>query len=232
MRQFVFLLFSFFILTAFVQQSERLQKVRADVETRYWQQGISTTVKARMFYHTDGRMITHFTRPSEQIMRTNHLGELIIYDPETGDVTRQQSPAFSSETNHFFHFFRNQTEHMGLETAGYEQGDTEFEENIRKTKWYAPNWLANQVDYAELVHQEFRPIYMAIFDRDGMAIQKTYFHNYTEVLDYEFPQSITVISFNSPADSSVTQTRFQNIATNKDADDPMFDFQIPDPDDE
>lgn len=224
------LLFLFSFTFLFFAPNERLEQVQADVETRIWKQGNSTRVHSTVYYHMDGRMITRFTHPFQRIMRTNHLGEMLLYDQETGEVTRQQNPTFSSEGNHFFHFFQNRTEEMGLDQLGFEQGDTEFQENLRITNWYAPTWLAQTIDYVQLVHQGFRPIHMAVYDRKGQTIQKTYFHNYTEIHQVDFPLSITTISYDSPADSSVSQTRFSNIRINSDTDRDLFEIHIPDPD--
>lgn len=218
-----------FLIIGFAATADNgsLEKVQATIETRYWQQGTSMRMEANLYYHTDGRMLTHITEPIEQFIRTNHLGEATIYQPESGRIDSDQQDIYSTQTNHFFIFFQDRTEDMGMDDMGYSRGETEFEDDIRKTIWYAPDYLSGQIDYAKLVHQEFRPIYMAIYDLDGEITQKTYFHNYIDVLEYEFPQSITVIEFDSPADSTVNQTRFFDIRTNQDTDSEMFDFEFP-----
>ncbi len=222
-----------FLITLLIGLSfggDRLEKIQADIETRMWKQGNSTRINSTVFYHVNGTMLTHFSHPFERIIRTNHLGEFLIYDPETGEVIREQNRAMSSESNHFFHFFQNKTEEMGLDQLGFEQGDTEFDENIRITTWYAPTHLAQTVEYVELVHDRFRPIFMGAYNRQGEVIQKTYFHNYIDILDYEFPQSITIIDFETPTDSTVSQTRFRNIRINEDVNPELMEIQIPDPD--
>ncbi len=216
------------ILLFALVQGATLEKISSDVTTRVWQDGVAVQSTSSLYYHTDGTLVIHSTEPEELIIKTNRLGEMYAYHPENNTVEYEQNPDMSSETSQFYLFFQGLTDDMGLRRMGFRQSGSDFTDENDISYWDPPPELATRISKAELVHQNYRPIYIAIHDVADRIIQQTYFHSYTEILDHDFPRKITTIQYESEQDSVVMQTLFENIRINEQADSPFFDFQIPD----
>ncbi|MFO8029478.1 MAG: hypothetical protein R6U28_06430 [Cyclonatronaceae bacterium] len=211
-----------------LSQGGPLEKISSEVTTRVWQDGVTVQSTSSLFYHTDGTLVIHTTEPEELIIKTNRLGEMHAYDPEDNTVEYEQNPDMSSETSQFFLFFQGLTDDMGLRRLGFRQSGTEFSDGNEISYWDPPPELVSHLSKAELVHRDYRPVYIAMHDVSDRIIQQTYFHSYTEILDHAFPQRITTIQYESEQDSLVMQTLFDKIKVNEQADSPFFNFQIPD----
>ena len=211
-----------------LSQGGPLEKISSDVTTRVWQDGVSVQSTSSLFYHTDGTLVIHSTDPEELIIKTNRLGEMYAYDPRKNTVEYEQNADMSSETSQFFLFFQGLTDDMGLRRLGFRQSGTDFSDGNDISYWDPPPALVSQISKAELVHRDYRPVYIAMHDVSDRIIQQTYFHSYTEILDHDFPLRITTIQYESEQDSVIMQTLFDNIKVNEQADSPFFNFQVPD----
>ena len=216
------------ILLMTLWQGGPLEKISSVVTTRVWQDGVTVQSTSSLFYHTDGTLIIHATEPVEVIIKTNRLGEMYAYHPKNNTVEYEQNPDMSSETSQFFLFFQGLTDDMGLRKLGFRQSGTDFTDGNDITYWDPPPELVSHISKAEMVHRNYRPVYIAMHDVSDRIIQQTYFHSYTEILDHDFPLRITTIQYESEQDSVVMQTIFDNIKINEHADSPFFNFQIPD----
>ena len=205
-----------------------LTRISTEVETRMWDSGTTYTSTSQIFYTLDGTLVVRSESPEEMVIKTNRMGEMYVYYPEDNSTEYHQGSDLSSETSQFYLFLHGMTDDLGLRNIGYTQTDTEFEDGHSITYWQPPQEMRHAVGTTKLVHEDYRPIYLAVHDTDDQVQQKTYFHDYTQLMGYDFPQSITTIEYQSVNDSTVSQTSFENIKINDEADSRYFDFEIPD----
>lgn len=205
-----------------------LERLSSEVTTRYWEDGKSFTSTSSFYYKLDGTLVVRTEEPENMIIKTNRFGEMYLYFPDENVAEYQQNAELSSESTQFYIFLQGMTDDLGLRTVGYELQQTEFEDGHQITYWNPPEELSEQVGTTKLVHQDYRPVYLSVRSPEDKVIQRTYFHDYTELADREFPGSITTIEYESPEDSTVMQTLFNDIKYNEAANSPYFDFSIPD----
>lgn len=197
------------------------------MQTRIWDDGTTYISNSEIYYKLDGTLIVRSTEPEEMIIKANHIGEMYIYYPEVNESEYHQGEDLSSEASQFYIFLQGMTEDLGLRNVGYSMTDTEFEDDHSITYWDPPEHMRPHIGQTKLVHEDYRPIYLSVKDTDGEVVQKTYFHDYTEIMDHDFPKSITTIDYQSARDSTVSQTSFSNLKYNEQADSRYFDFEIP-----
>jgi outer membrane lipoprotein-sorting protein len=203
------------------------QKLSARMTTKAAQKGTTTTVKADVYYHSSGKMITHFFYPVEMFMINNAKGEVSIYDPAKNTAKQQQHYAFSTETSQLYYFLQNKKSDLGMKALGFTVNSTRFEEDLMITKWLPPSALMNQIQEVELVHRGANPIYMKYVGKDGKNAKKVYYYNYTNLNGIDFPLAITQIDFTSAKDSVITKTSYSDIRINESASHAYFDYSIP-----
>ncbi len=208
--------------------SDPLERLSSEVTSRYWEAGQSYESSSHIYYKLDGTLIVHTDEPEEMIVKTNQHGEVYIYYPNENEAEYQQNAQLSSESTQFFIFLQGMTEDLGLRTVGYELRDTEFDDGYQVTYWDPPAQMRGEFGTTKLVHQDYLPVYLSVEDEEGEVRQRTYFHDYTELADQDFPGSITTIEYESPQDSTVMQTMFSDIRYNEAAEHELFDFSVPD----
>ncbi|QHT70513.1 hypothetical protein GXP67_29610 [Rhodocytophaga rosea] len=203
------------------------QKLSARMTTKAAKLGTTTTVKADVYYHSSGKMITHFFYPVEMFMINNAKGEVSIYDPAKNTAKQQQHYAFSTETSQLYYFLQNKKSDLGMKALGFTVNNTKFEEDLMITKWLPPAALAGQIQEVELVHRGANPIFMKYVGKDGKNAKKVYYYNYTNLNGIDFPQAITQIDFTTSKDSVITKTAYSDIKINESASHAYFDYAIP-----
>ena len=184
--------------------------------------------EAEVFYKAQGGLIvTHFTKPFENITISNSRGEMKVYDPKGNTIIQMQSPNFSSQNSIFYAFFNNLTQDMGLKKMGYNLSKTDVEGKYLVTTWLLGTTGQSEIKKAELVLDKYSPIHMAFFDAKNVIKQKIYYGNYQQVEEFRLPLKITEINFNSKTDSTIDRKIYTDIKTNDQVSDTYLNYQIP-----
>ncbi|TVR41841.1 MAG: hypothetical protein EA394_05005 [Bacteroidia bacterium] len=225
---FTILAFCFaFMLAGFSRMG--VDRIMLSMESSTLQQGKAATVKAELFYQSlNGRLVTKFVQPLEQIMVTNRQGELSIYSFDDHTVYRRQSMEYSSENNLIYFFLNGKTQDMGLRDMGFTQISTEFSESLMITKWMPPAALGHLFSHIELVHEDYMPIYAGYYDAGQKLVKKVYYSDYEIFPDIILPMTITEFNYLPDGDSIISRVRFSDIHMNRQAVSAWFDFEIPD----
>ncbi len=199
------------------------------METQSLQAGQMAEVRAEMFYQAlNGRLLTRFTLPPGEIMITNHLGELSVYNEAENKVYRTQSLEYSSTNNLLYFFLHGKVLDLGLGSMGFEQEKPVFSDDLMITRWLPPASLRHLFSSVELVHQGHLPIYAAYYDAGGGMVKKVYYSDYYQLPELDLPMTVTEFSYLPGGDSIVSRIRFSDVRINQDAASLWFDFQIPD----
>lgn len=228
---FIYNLLSTLLITAIFQSGwpaiQHLERMSSRVTTLFWKDGVTLHSTSRMYYQQNGILVMHHKKPEEMIIRTNRWGEVYVYRPADHSVSYEQNRDLSSTSTQYYLFFHGLTDDMGLRSMGFEPKNNRFEDEFEISEWWPPQAWRESLGRAELVHKDYRPVYLALHDRDDQIVQKTYFHQYTEILNRDFPLRLTTIQYSSEGDSVVIQTRFEDVEVNPENHDYFFDFQIP-----
>jgi outer membrane lipoprotein-sorting protein len=116
---------------------------------------------------------------------------------------------------------------MGLSSLGYKLKDTRIEGKLVISTWLAPTDRSMEIQKAEIVHENYLPIFMGFFDAKGNMVQKIYYTNYQNVSHLKMPFTITEIEFISAKDSTITRRTYSNLKVNENVDNTWFNYQIP-----
>ncbi len=203
------------------------QKVSMDMVTRSSQKGKLSTLKAAVYYTSEGRMACHYTDPREAMVINNSKGEFMIYDFTSNSVIQRQNYMMGTETNQLFYFLENNRGDLGLSKMGFGLKETKFQEGLRVTVWSPPMQLAKDISRVEVAHDKNNPVFLGYFDKKGKAINKVYFYNYQLVGGLNFPSSVTQINYINAKDSVISKTIYSNFKVDKDVDEQYLNFKVP-----
>ncbi|MGB1206251.1 MAG: hypothetical protein ACPG5B_11425 [Chitinophagales bacterium] len=204
-----------------------INKLQVQIVTKQTANGKLTTVEADMYYQSNGDITTHFQKPAEYILQTNKEGEYQVYDPKANTIEQDQSESVSTEITFFSYFLNGQVNDMGLRKMGFQQIATDFNDGLLVTEWQPKSPLGVPIFKAELVHQDYKPVYLGYENFEGKALRKMFFYNYKKIGAIDFPTTITEINFYENGDSSISKTQYKNIKINEAASGDYFDFQPP-----
>jgi hypothetical protein len=219
----VFLILIFFCLTSLSSDNGKLS---FHFEVKRLHQGKVITVVADVFFRsTEGIMIIHYLQPSDYFFTTNSKGEVKIYYPQQNEVVVQQNQMLSSENDVLYSFLSNQHADMGLKSAGYILTSSRTENFQLISTWTPPINQSQQISKIELVHENYLPIYTALFGPNGKIIKKTFYSNYYKDTQSPFPTRIVEIDYLPKGDSILSKKVYSNI--NKDINSPCFNFEVP-----
>lgn len=216
----------FFSLVFFFNQFV-YQKVSMEMQTRSARNGKMSTIKASIYYTSEGKMASHYTVPAEILILNNTKGEFTVYDFVNNTVAQKQNYLLSSETNQLFYFLENNRGDLGLSKMGFALKETKFQDGLRITVWHPPMQLAKDISKVEVAHDKNNPVFLGYFNKKGKAINKVFFYNYEWVAGLKFPTSVTQISLINAKDSIVSKTMYSNFKTDKEVDDHFLTFKIP-----
>ncbi len=204
-------------------------RVMLRMESHSLQGGKAAGISAELFYHAlDGKLITKIEAPVNQVMITNRLGELTIYDPEKNSVYRTQSFEYSSENNLIYFFLNGKIQDMGLSDMGFTRQKTDFEEGLLITQWMPPPQLNHLFSYIEIVHDDYMPIYTGYHDAAGKLVKKVYYSEYEIFTDIILPMRLTEFNYLPNGDSIINRVLLSDVRMNRRAVSSWFDFEVPD----
>ncbi|HMP99955.1 MAG TPA: hypothetical protein PKC24_09255 [Cyclobacteriaceae bacterium] len=215
------------ILMSFALHQFLIEKVAIDIQTRTASGNVSTSVKGTIYYNQQGKMVTQYKEPEEIVIINNRKGDLQIYNVKANQVFQQQNYLYSTESNELYYFLENNKTDLGLKALGFNLHSTRFEDGMRIGIWAPPMQLMQDISHVELVHEKANPIFLGYFAKDGKAMKKVYFYNYTQIGQLSIPSAITKITFKSAVDSVITKSTYTNIKVNKEVKDDYLNFSIP-----
>lgn len=190
--------------------------------------GKRISLKADIYYNaTEGKMLMHYTYPSDYYFISNRLGEAKIYYPDKNEVMLKQQDMFSTDNSLLFYFICNKGNDFGLKELGFHIGETRFEEDVLVTSWLPPVELINQISKIEMVYDDYAPIYSAYFDKNEQITKKIFYSDYTVFDFFTLPMRVTELNYTPQGDSTITRIIYSNVNTNI-TDNSFFDFKVPD----
>lgn len=203
------------------------QKVSMDMLTRSTQKGLVNTLKASVYYTSEGKMASYYSEPQPMLVSNNAKGEILVYDFKKNSVTQKQNFMMSTETNQLFYFLENNKNDLGLAKMGFSLKETKFEDGLRITVWQPPMPLMKDIQKVELAHDKANPVFLGYFDKKGKAINKVFFYSYQSVAGIQFPTSVTQITYTTEKDSVISKTLYSNFKVDKDVDEQYLNFKVP-----
>lgn len=223
----IFLSIFFYSLSSFIQTTE-VKKISVDIVSKTLEKGQFATFKAELFYtKAVGKMVTHHISPFEQLVFTNSSGEYKMYDVKSNRVVVKQSIENNSQNSFIYHFISSGEKDMGLKETGYKITSTKKDGTLTITSWIAPEGMPEDVAKAELVYENYLPVYIAFLNRKNEYKEKVYYSKFQKAGNSSLPMSITEILFYSPKDSMITKRTLSNIKINEQVSDYYFNYKIP-----
>lgn len=206
-----------------------VDRIMLRMESQNLQRGKRVDVHADLYYQSaNGRLITKYTSPVQQVMVTNNRGELAIYNEADNTVYRDQSMEYSSENNLVYFFLSGRLQDLGLRQLGFDLMETEFIDGLVKTSWFPPQTMYHLFNRIELVHEDFLPIYAGYYDASRQLVKKVYYTDYQQFPELVMPMTITEFNYLPGGDSIINRLRFYDVRINRQAVSPWFNFSIPD----
>jgi outer membrane lipoprotein-sorting protein len=209
-------------------QQQKLDKISLDLISKTLYQGKSVSLKSEVFYKSVGAtMVTHFTSPKEKIVITNGNGEYKEYDFKNNTVTLLQGIDLSSKNSLFYSFLSGSIGDMGLKSLGYKLIKTKVEQKMVITTWVPEGENSVKTKKAEIVHENYLPIYLAFYDINDKPMHKSFYSNFQQVGSVKMPFTITEFEYLSPTDSVITKRIYSNLKTNAQVDDNYLNYKVP-----
>jgi outer membrane lipoprotein-sorting protein len=209
-------------------QQQKLDKISLDLISKTLYQGKSVSFKSEVFYKSVGAtMVTHFTSPKEKIVITNGNGEYKEYDFKNNTVTLLQGIDLSSKNSLFYSFLSGSIGDMGLKSLGYKLINTKVEQKMVITTWVPEGENSVKTKKAEIVHENYLPIYLAFYDINDKPMHKSFYSNFQQVGSVKMPFTITEFEYLSPTDSVITKRIYSNLKTNAQVDDNYLNYKVP-----
>lgn len=227
MKPVKFLLFVSAVLL-FSSYNPAPSKISLKMEAKMLSKGKALTINAEIYYQYDqGRMITRYLKPLDYMFISNNKGEAKVYYPSTNEVMTRQSAEFDSEKSLLYFFLSNKLSDLGLAEMGFKITDTRFEKGLVISTYFPPNELINNFSKVELVHESYRPIYIAWFGPKGKMIKKIFYYEYASFPDFTLPQKVVEIGYSQNGDSTISKMTYSQVKTGTDANSHFFNFKIP-----
>lgn len=207
---------------------QKIDRISLELESKSLHNGKSVTLQGEVYFQPKGSLlITHIRFPFEKYTKSNVLGEFVEYDFRSNTVSRQMEKSLSSKYSFFHIFFNGALSDMGLIDQGFKLTHTRVDKKMVITEWKPTAAENNRISKAELVHENNLPIYLAFFDANGKAIQKSFYSNYKEVGQATLPFTLTEYEYYSQKDSVITRRNYSKPRLNGEVVEKWFQFSPP-----
>jgi hypothetical protein len=203
--------------------------ISANLTIQKAHKGKLVNVKANVYFSTaERRMVACYTYPNNFYMFVNEKGEVKAYYPETNQVILNQNDFFSANTD-VFYFFMSQgsTSDVGLKSVGFDLISSRFEGNLTITRWKAPVNLQPQIVEAELVLENYVPVYLAYYNEKNEISNKTFYSNFKTIGGAIVPTRVTEFAYVAKNDSIISRKDYTNIVMGNQVNRSFLDFKIP-----
>ncbi len=219
----------FFILAllSFKTANENFERISLTMQSKKVINGKLVITNADVFYAADGKMVTHILSPIETVIINNSKGDLNIYNPRENEVYKEFNYNQGTENTSLYYFLKDRNNELGLRSLGFKLNGSKVENGYIVTSWLPPAQYMKMFNAVELVYQQGKPVFLKFINNKNKAIKKSYYYNYTKVLNLNFPLAITHINYFDNGDSTVEKTVYSNIKVNSASNNSYFDFNIP-----
>ncbi len=225
-----FLKLPLFILCAWFLSSftPSPSRISLKMEAKMLNKGKAITVNAEIYYqHDQGRMITRYLPPLDYMFISNNKGEAKVYYPATNEVMSKQGAEFDTEKSLLGFFLSNKLSDLGLGEMGFKITDTRFEDGLVISTYFPPNELLNFYSKVQLVHESYKPIYIAWYGPKEKLIKKIYYYEYSSYPDFTLPLKVVEIGYAANGDSVINKMTYSQVKTGVNANSSFFNFKIP-----
>lgn len=214
--------------SAYRLQQQKIDKLKLDLVSKTLYKGKSISLTSEVYYRNTGAtMVTHFTSPQEKIVITNGNGEYKDYDFKNNTVTLMQGLDLSSKNSLFYSFLSGSISDMGLKGLGYRLSDTRIEQKMVITTWVPVGENSVKTKKAEIVHENYLPIFLGFYDMNDKPMHKSFYSNFQQVGSIKMPFTITEFEYVGTTDSIITKRTYSGLKTNAQVDDTYLNFKIP-----
>ena len=134
---------SFFLWMSLLGSANAQQRISADVTTRQVAKNKVIRIERQLFYTVGGDLVSHYTYPQEYYMKSNRLGEIVIYQPSTNEVTMINDKEMSEQSEVMLQFFSPDRSNLNLTRMGFALQKTEKQGN-RIVKTFTPTLLEDK----------------------------------------------------------------------------------------
>jgi outer membrane lipoprotein-sorting protein len=214
-------------LLSFKSIEENFERISLNMLSKKVINGKLIITNAEMFYNDQGKMVTHILAPFETFIINNTKGDLSIYNPKENQVYKDYNFTQGTETSSLYYFLKDKNNELGLRTLGFRLNTSKFENGFLITTWFPPAQYMKLFSAVELVYQQGKPVFLKFVNNNNFVVKRSYYYNYTKVLNYNFPLAITHIEYGEKGDSIIEKTVFSNIKVNNSATSSYFDYVIP-----
>lgn len=198
-----------------------LQKLALSFTFKTLKKGKYVTSTGEVYYNRSGGMlITYFDSPAKNIVFANEGGNVKIYDLASNQFSENQDQSLSSNKSFIHLFINGQAADLGLKAEGFKLVKSKVENKQTITEWESGRTKA------ELVHENFLPIFLGFYNSKKIPSQKIYYSNYRNISGVKLPLTITEISYDGK-DSVITKKMYSNERFNEQVDDKKLSFTIP-----
>lgn len=218
---------TFFLISGFHIHQNTLEKISMDMDTRKAEAGKLTQLKASIYFHQNGRMITRFNAPLDIVVINNSKGDLNIYNPKENTVAQKFNYTYSTENSSIYYFLKGNANDLGLKALGFKLNSSKIDKEYLVTNWLPSVEYMKYFSTVELVFKQNAPIYIKFIGTNAKVVKKSYYYNYKKIYNLNFPETITNIYFNDKGDSSIEKVSYSNLKLNTEANNSYFDFIIP-----
>lgn len=223
-----FLLLIALVFSGYKLQQQKIDKLSLDLNSKTLYQGKSVSLKSEVYYKSVGAtMVTHVTSPLEKIVITNGNGEYKEYDVKNNTVTLLQGIDLSSKNSLFYSFLSGSISDMGLKALGYKLVNTKIEQKMVITTWVPEGENSVKTKKAEIVHENYLPIFLGFYDMNDKPMHKSFYSNFQQVGSIKMPFTITEFEYISPTDSIITKRTYTNLKTNAQVNDNYLNYKVP-----
>jgi hypothetical protein len=117
---------------------------------------------------------------------------------------------------------------MGLKSMGFKLTATKLDNKMVVSTWLAALNASAIVTKAEVVHQNYKPIFLAFYNKNNKPVSKTYYSNYQKVGDVSLPFIVTEIQYSAISNDSVIQRKtYSNALIDMQVNDQWLNYKIP-----
>jgi len=207
---------------------QQIESLSLDLVSKNLHNGKSVTITSEVFYKiSGGLLITKYKTPQKKASITNSNGEYKEYNFQNNQVTLLQGQDYSSKSSLFYIFFSGNINDMGLPLTGFKLNRTRVENKMVISDWVSNGEMTNGIAKAELVQENYLPIFLAFYDEKNKPIHKTYYSNFQKIGQSRIPFRVTEIDFVGEKDSVITKRVYANLKVNGNVDPSLSGFQIP-----
>lgn len=184
-----------------------------DVESKTVHGGSMRVVNKQLYYSRGGNLnILWKAGDYSFYSTTSRFGFTTCYYPSTNQSMELDPNMFKASDEIMYMFAEGGIEDMGLNRAGFLLKSTKKDGDYTVRR-YEPRASGSMCAWAEVAYdKEFRPVYVAYYNKKGKLITKTYLSNYRTEKGFTFPMRVTEISyFMEKNDSTVKLDLYRNL---------------------